>query len=323
MNILILGGTRFVGRHIVSAFLDAGHQVSVLTRGTATADLPEQVEHLQGDRNEGAAGLQALNGRTWDACVDVSGYTPLQVQASAELLAGQVGQYVFISTASVYAEPGRHPVRESDPLLPPTAHDCTEVNGQTYGPLKVACEQIVQATYGERCALLRPQIIVGPYDYTLRYPYWVDRAARGGTVLAGAAEAHLQVIDADDLARFTVQVVEQRLSGPFNVSGPRLTWPAFLETLGAKDVCWASAAQLAAAHASFDDLPIYLPDDHEQSGLMDMDHSRASAHGLTLTDPATTARKTQAWSEGAGLTYALTPEREAEIVTAVQAQQSS
>ncbi len=315
MNILILGGTQFVGRHIVEAFVDSGHAVTVLTRGKSKDELPEMVERLNGDRDDGPAGLAALTGREWDACVDVSGYTPRQVRASAEGLQGRVGRYVFISTVSVYAEPGRHPVREDDPLSTPTAEDVTEVSGATYGPLKVSCENIVHEVYGEHSTVLRPQIVAGPFDHTARYPYWVDRAARGGTVLApGDGSDFLQVIDARDLARFTVRVVEHGIDGIFNLAGPRLGWADFMDLLGVSDPVWVDAQVQKASGLGSRELPVYVPAGGEQGGLMDVDPARALAAGLTLTDPLVTAQDTRAWSRDAGLQYALTPEREAEVL---------
>ncbi|AIZ46309.1 NAD-dependent epimerase [Deinococcus radiopugnans] len=318
MNILILGGTQFVGRHIVEAFVDSGHAVTVLTRGKSKDELPEAVERLQGDRNEGKAGLRALTGREWDACVDVSGYTPRQVRASAEELRGHVGRYVFVSTVSVYAEPERHPVREDDPLSPPAAEDVTEVSGQTYGPLKVTCENIVRELYGDHCTVLRPQIVAGPFDHTARYPYWVDRAARGGQVLApGDGSDFLQVIDARDLARFTVKVVEDGIDGVFNLAGPRISWADFMTLLGVSEPVWVDAKTLETNGLGFKELPVYIPAGGEQGGLMDVDNTRAVTAGLTLSDPAVTAQETREWSKNADLEYALTPEREREILASL------
>ncbi|WP_221090079.1 NAD-dependent epimerase/dehydratase family protein [Deinococcus aquaedulcis] len=315
MDILVLGGTKFVGRHIVLALLAAGHRVTVLTRGQSPDELPAEVERLHGDRNASEAGLAALAGRTWAACVDVSGYTPGQVRASAEGLRAQVERYVFISTASVYAEPDRHPVREDDPLLPPAAEDVTEITGETYGPLKVTCEQIVQATYGERATILRPQIVAGPYDHTARYPYWPDRASRGGeTLLPGDGTDHVQVIDGRDLARFTVQVIEQGIGGVFNLAGPRLTWAEFARVLGITQPVWLGQDALDRAELGFRELPLYIPETAPQAGLMDLSAQRALAAGLTLTPPEVTAQDTRAWSAGAHLEYALSPEREAEVL---------
>ncbi len=316
MDILVLGGTQFVGRHIVLAFLAAGHRVSILTRGRTPDDLPPEVERLRGDRGE-AGGLDALGSRSWAACVDVSGYLPSAVRASSETLRGRVGRYVFISTASVYAEPDRHPVREDDPLLPAAQEDTMEVTGETYGPLKVTCEQIVLGAYGPDATILRPQIVAGPFDHTARYPYWVDRAGRGEeTLLPGNGTDHVQVIDARDLAQFTVRVVEGAVGGVFNVAGPRLSWGQFARLLGIREPVWVDAAQLEALGLGFRELPLFIPEDGAQAGLMDVSAERAVLAGLTLTPPEVTARDTRAWSEQAGLSYALTPQWEAEALAA-------
>jgi 2'-hydroxyisoflavone reductase len=129
MRVLILGGTQFVGRHIVEALLAGGHVVNTLTRGQSPDELPAQVERLRGDRDMGALGLEALAGRSWDACVDVSGYTPRQVRPSAERLRVRVRRYVFVSAVSVYGDPDQRPVRESHPRMPPAGEDVTEVEG--------------------------------------------------------------------------------------------------------------------------------------------------------------------------------------------------
>ncbi|MDV6373220.1 NAD-dependent epimerase/dehydratase family protein [Deinococcus arenicola] len=320
MNILILGGTQFVGRHIVEAFLASGHAVTVLTRGKSKDELPEQVERLHGDRDKGAAGLSALEDREWDACVDVSGYTPQQVRASASALQGRVGRYVFVSTVSVYAEPERHPVRETDTLSAPAAEDVTEVSSDTYGPLKVTCENIIHEVYGEHCTVLRPQIVAGPFDHTARYPYWVDRAARGGQVLApGDGTDYLQVIDARDLARFTVKVVENGTDGTFNLAGPRISWAEFMDLLGVSDPVWVDGETLTANDLNSSTLPVYIPKKSGQSGLMDVDNSQALTAGLTLTDPATTAQDTREWSKDADLKYKLTAKQEGEILASLSA----
>jgi 2'-hydroxyisoflavone reductase len=316
MHILILGGTQFVGRHIVEACLAFDHTVSILTRGQTADALPAPVERLRGDRDAGAAGLQALSGRSWDACVDVSGYTPRQVRVSAECLRAHVKRYVFISAVSVYGDPDRRPVRETHPLLPPAAEDVTEVNGETYGPLKVACEHIVREVYGERATLLRPQIVAGPHDPSGRYTYWVNRGARGGEMLApGDGSDHVQVIDARDLARFTVKVIEDDLGGAFNLAGPRITWAEFLQVLGAKQVVWVNTEILQSAGLIFpEQLPLFRPEHGARSSLMDVSSERARAADLTLTDPAITVRDTRAWSLGIDTPLALPPEREAELI---------
>ena len=319
MKILILGGTQFIGRHLTLTFLAAGHTVSVLTRGLSPDDLPPEVERLRGDRDGGPAGLHALSDRTWDACIDVSGYTPRQVRPSAELLRTQVQRYVFISSVSVYGDTQRRPVLETDPLLPAAAEDVTEINGETYGPLKVTCEGIVQELYGPQSTVLRPQIVAGPHDPTGRYPYWVNRAVQGGEMLApGDGSDHLQVIDVRDLARFAVRVVEDERGGVFNLVGPRLSWSTFMQVLGADPVTWVLTQVLEAQGVTSQELPLFRPEHGPLSSLMDVDPTRSLAAGLTLTDPAVTVQDTRAWSENARLTPPFTPEREAAVLAAAR-----
>jgi 2'-hydroxyisoflavone reductase len=315
MEVLVLGGTQFVGRHIVEALVAAGHRVSILTRGVSPDELPPEVERLRGDRDAGPAGLGALAGRTWDACIDVSGYTPRQVRASAELLRDGVKQYLYVSAVSAYGDPDERPVLETHPLLPPAAEDVTDVNGETYGPLKVACEQIVQEIYASRCTILRPQVVVGPHDPSGRYTYWVQRAMQGGEMLApGDGSDHLQVIDVRDVARFVRTATQERVTGVFNLAGPRITWAAFIELLGASVPVWVPAPILLAAGLTFLELPLYRPERGARASLMDVSSDRARAAGLTLTAPEVTLRDTRAWVQGRQLTAGLPPEREAALI---------
>jgi 2'-hydroxyisoflavone reductase len=315
INVLILGGTQFIGRHIVENLLAAGHQISILNRGQSPDALPSHVERLRGDRDDAVFGLEALTGRSWDACVDVSGYTPRQVRPSAEKLRASVKRYVFISAVRVYGDPDDRPVRETHPRVPPPSESITDVNDETYGPLKVACEEIVQRSYGDRCTILRPQIVVGPFDPSGRYAYWVRHALQGGEMLApGDGSDHVQVIDVRDLARFTRMVIESDLSGSFNLAGPRLAWAEFVRILGAENVVWVSSEIIKAAGLTFVELPLYRPELGALSGLMDVSNERARAAGLTLTEPETTVRDVRAWILGNDLTPALSPEREAELI---------
>ncbi len=315
MNLLVLGGTRFIGRHIVETFLDAGHHVSVFVRGKSPDELPAAVERLRGDRNDGVAGLDALTDRTWDACVDVSGYTPRQVRPSAELLEGRVGRYVFVSTVSVYEDTADVPIRETHALLPEAAEDVTEVTGDTYGPLKVTCERIVQDTYGDRCTILRPQIVAGPHDPTGRHTYWVQRAMQGGDMLApGDGNDFVQVVDARDIARFTRTIVDSAASGIFNMAGPRLTWAAFMTELGATQLVWVAADLIAAAGLTFTELPLFIPNGAARSSVMNVSADRAIDAGFTLTDPGVTIADTRDWLRIHPTTPALTPERERELI---------
>ena len=320
MDILILGGTRFVGRHIVQALIEGGHRVSVLTRGTSPDELPASVERLKGDRNEGVDGLSALHGRTWDACVDVSGYTPKQVRPSAESLHDRIGRYLFISTVSVYVDSSDAPVLETHPLLPEAAEDVTDITGETYGPLKVTCERIVRTAYGDRSTILRPQIVAGPFDPTGRHTYWVQRATAGGEMLApGDGSDYVQVVDARDIARFTQRALEKHTHGIFNMAGHRLTWAAFMQALGAVDPVWVPSALLDEAGLTFMQLPLYRPNGATFSSLMHVSHERASAAGLTLTDTQTTIRDVREWLRTHPVTPTLPPERERELIAKVRA----
>jgi 2'-hydroxyisoflavone reductase len=315
MRVLVLGGTQFVGRHIVEALLAAGHAVSIFTRGQSPDELPAAVERFRGDRDLGRAGLAALIGRTWDACVDVSGYTPTQVRASTELLRAVVGRYVYISAVMVYGDTAIRPVRETHARVPAAKEQVTDVNGETYGALKVACESIVQEIFGDRCTLLRPQVIAGPHDPSDRFTYWVARAGQAAEMLApGDGSDHVQFIDARDVARFVGAVIERDLDGCFNLAGRRLTWREFMRALGATNLVWVPAPILQSAHLSFMELALYRPERGTYSGLMEVSNERARAAGLCLTDLEVTIADTRAWLAGQELTLALSPERERELI---------
>jgi len=315
MKVIVLGGTQFVGRHIVEAMVEAGHSVSILNRGKSKDELPVQVERLRGNRDQGAAGLHALTGRVWDVCVDVSGFTARQVRASAEKLRSSVGHYVYVSAVSVYGDPLCGPVRETQPRLAPAGEDVIEVNGDTYGPLKVTCENIVQEIFANRCVLLRPQIVAGPHDPFDRFSYWVRRVTQGGEMLApGDGSDYVQFIDAGDVAQFTRIVSENALDGSFNLAGRRLTWTEFLTVLGAQKLVWVSADIIKAAGVTEFELPLYRPAGGPRSSLMHVSNERATDAGLTLTELNSTANEVRKWLSRKDLAPALSREREAEMI---------
>ena len=305
MKILILGGTLFLGRAVAAA-LERGHEVTLFNRGRHAAEPDSGVENLIGDRD---GQLDALRGRTWDAVVDTSGYVPRLVRASAELLAASVERYVFISSVSVYADFSR-PIDESSPLATMPDESLEEVTGPSYGPLKVLCERAVEEALPGRALVIRPGLIVGPHDPTVRFSYWTARIARGGEVLApGDPGTPVQLIDARDLAGWTIGMIEAGRPGVFNASGgPGLTMGELLDT--------CRSASGSEAHLTWVDetfltergvvpwahLPLWMPPSRESHTYFHrIGTDRALAAGLTFRPLAETVRETlawQRWSEG-------------------------
>jgi 2'-hydroxyisoflavone reductase len=257
MNILVIGGTRFVGRHIVAEALRRKHQVTIFNRGNNREVFPE-LEWLQGDRNND---IESLRGKFFDTVIDTCGYTPQQLELSNSILC-TTPHYTFISTISVYAEP-LEAFADEDAKLAELEKPTNEVTNETYGALKVLCEQGIQKTFAQ-CLILRPGIIVGPYDPTDRFSYWVWRTAQGGKMLAPAPmNAPAQFIDARDLANFTLDSLERSLTGIFNTVTPAnaLCFGDILETTleiskAHTQITWVSEDFLAKQDL---DLPLYVP----------------------------------------------------------------
>ena len=280
MKVLILGGTVFVGRHLAQAFFEAGHQVTVFNRGKTPNPLPAGVEHLGGDRDQGLLGLVSLAAGTWDLCIDTSGYTPSQVRPALSFLVPKVGRYLYVSAVMTYGDTQLRPVTEDNPLVLAAEEEVTTVDGETYGPLKVACENLVREFFPGQAIILRPQIVVGPHDPSGRLEFWCHRVATENPVKGpGDGTDHVQFVDVTDLARFAVLLAEKGISGTFQVAGHRVTWAEFLNLLGAKAVLWGPPEP---------DLPLYRPEHGLYSGLMHVSISRAQANGLVLTDLPTT-----------------------------------
>ncbi|HZQ05300.1 MAG TPA: SDR family oxidoreductase [Anaerolineae bacterium] len=318
MKILILGGTRFVGRHITDAALARGHTVTLFNRGRTNADLFSDVETLYGDRD---GGLDVLCGRRWDAVIDVNGYLPRLVRASAELLKNEVERYVFISTISVFADfttPGQ---TENAPLATLDDPNTETITGETYGGLKALCEQVVQQIFNGRALIIRPGYVVGPYDHTDRWTAWMRRVARGGEMLApGEPSDPTQFIDARDLAAFTCNLVEQKATGIYNVTGPaqRLTWGELFDEakrVSGSDVrfTWVNREFLEAHGVDYDELPLVLP--KEYLGGMMLDVTKAISAGLRFRPLERTIRDTLAWDAAENMPrLGLSLEREAELL---------
>lgn len=331
MKILILGGTLFLGRHVVEAALERGHDITLFNRGKTDPDAYPAVEKLRGDRD---GSLSALEGRSWDAVIDPGGYHPRIVRQSAELLARNVGQYVFISSISVYADVAPNG-DESRPLAMIEGEIPAELEMKYYGALKALCEQTAEEYFPGKTLNVRAGFIIGKYDRINRFPYWARRLAEGGEVLApGSPDAPVQVIDARDIAEWVVRQIEDGTTGNFNVTGEPMRFEEFLHHVKAgvgsdATFTWVDDDFLAAQEVRpLDEIVYWLPPDLH--GYMLWNTERAMATGLTLRPLADTARETWAWMQAnpdvsignggaARLQSGISREREAELLAAWRA----
>jgi 2'-hydroxyisoflavone reductase len=304
VRILIIGGTHFLGRHLVEAALARNHEVTLFNRGKTNP------------------------GHFWEAVVDTSGYVPRLVRLSAEVLKDNVPQYVFISTVSVYEDFKKVGITESDPVAKIQNETTEEITGETYGPLKALCEQAVHDVFGrEGTLIVRPGLIVGPHDPTDRFTYWLVRVRRGGDVLAPQKpEAPIQIIDARDLAEFIIQLIEEHAFGIYNATSPadELTMGKLLEV--SKQVSgsdanfkWASVEFLEQNNVQpWSDMPVWIPDDEEHAGFARVDAVKAIQAGLTFRPLEETVRDTLEWAKMRPADHewraGLKPEREQELL---------
>lgn len=309
MKLLIIGGTKFVGRHLVAAALERDHEVTLFNRGSQSAPFAD-VETIRGDRNRDLAKLQ---GRRWDAVIDTCGYLPRAVKDAAETLSGSVARYVFISSQSAYADVSVRGVDETAPLRTLTDEQlerayAIDTAGQPsyaelYGGLKALCEQAAEQAMPKRVLIVRPGLIVGPYDYTDRFTYWVLRAARGGEVLApGRPARSVQLIDARDLAEWIVSMIERDATGTYNAnrSPNTLTMQNVLDeckSVSATDAyfTWASEAFLREEKvAAWSEMPLWLPEEEapQLAGFMFINCDKALAAGLRIRPLRETIRDT-------------------------------
>ncbi len=319
MRLLVLGGTKFLGRAAVEAALARGHEVTLFNRGETNPELFPEAEKLRGDRT---ADLSALEGREWDVVLDPSGYIPSVVRASAEALVDSTAHYLFVSSVSVYASLAA-PVDEESPVaeLGELPDDKLTEDYSNYGALKALCDQAVADVFGERQASVRPGLIVGANDPTGRFTYWPHRVARGGRVIAPAPpEGQVQFIDASDLGSWLVDLSERQAGGVYNATHPGRSWREVLETcreVGSSDASfeWVSN-ELLNEHevGEWMELPLWISDP-AAAAMHEVDVSRAVAAGLTFRPLDQTVRDTlehAATVDAVGLT----PEREAELLAA-------
>jgi 2'-hydroxyisoflavone reductase len=309
LRILVLGGTGFIGPHMVRQALDRGHEVTLFNRGRTNTHLFPEVEKLVGNRN---GRLDALRGRSWDVVIDNSGYYPSHVRASAELLHGSVDHYVFTSTIDAYRDFRMVGMDESYPLHPADPNR-PEDPSRFYGPLKADCERIVLEIYGSSSTQVRPGWIAGPGDNNHLLTYWVIRIDRGGEVLApGVPSDYMQVTDVRDLAEWYIHIAETKLSGGYSAVGPVLSWGDTLERIraaigsGAR-FTWVDADFLLARDQKpWTDIPLWWPARNDWGppsfggnlggeGAFAIDGALARANGFSNRSLEDTARSTLDW----------------------------
>ena len=332
-KILVLGGTGFLGPAFVTAALARGHKVTLFNRGKTRPQLFPDVEKLHGDRDpKKGEGLKALEGHSWDAVLDTSGYYPRMVQASAELLAPHVQHYMYISSISAYSDNDKPGEDESGPtakLADPTVEEMGK-NFVNFGGLKRLCEEAAEKAMPGRVANVRPGYIVGPEDGSDRFTYWPVRYARGGEMLApGSPEDPLQFIDVRDLAEWLVVVMENKLTGIYNATGPEKPWTmgrlfsACKEATG-KDtkLLWVPSEFLLKHGEDGDgDIPIWAPPLGKTKGFHLRSIDKALKAGLKFRPGELTVRDTLAYFQSLPeerrnkMRAGLTPEKEQELLT--------
>lgn len=329
LDILVLGGTGFIGPHMVREALRRGHSVTLFNRGRTNSTLFPDLETIKGDRD---GGLDGLRGRKWDAVIDNSGYVPRHVQDSARLLASNVDRYLYISTVSVYAD-FSIVNNEDSPLATIADETVEEVNGETYGALKALCEKRAAAEIDAgRYTVLRPTYICGPGDRTDRFSYWPIRTRKGGEMLwPGTPEDLVQIVDVRDLANFTIDCLDRNISGTYNMANPpgSLTIGGLLEDCQAVtatdvDAIWIEEGFLRE-HDMLGgrDLPVWHGSDE-----LAVSSVRALRAGFDHRPERETARDLLAWwdtlpeERRARIKSGPAPEREAEVIAAWKARQS-
>jgi len=336
MKILIIGGTKFLGRHLITAAQARGHEVTLFNRGKYSAETFANVEQIHGDRNRD---LDKLSGRNWDAVIDTCGYLPQSVKLSAEALKNSVNQYVFISSASVYTDIKEANFDENTPVsrlneeqqkradaIDPSGELTGATLGEMYGALKALCEQAAENAMPDRVLTVRSGMIVGEFDPTDRFTYWVMRVARGGEVLApGTPERFVQLIDARDLSEWIIKMVEQNDTGVYNATGKPLilTMEKMLEEIKTAsrsdaEFTWVDEDFLAREGIEpWGDMPFYLPEsDKDLEHFLSMSIDKALQTGIEFRPFSETIRDTLEWrkTKSDALKAGIDAEREKEAL---------
>jgi 2'-hydroxyisoflavone reductase len=320
MKLLIIGGTRFLGYHLVEAALARGHEITLFNRGKHSLPDAKNVETIVGDRK---LDLSKLGVRRWDAVIDTCGYLPRVVKASAEFLSDSVERYVFISSLSVYDDVSVAGLDETAAVKTLSDEQLEQAyaidsSGETsavtyaklYGGLKALCEKAAETAFPNRVLTIRPGLIVGPHDYTDRFTYWVDRVARGGEVLApGRPDAYLQFVDVRDLAEWIVRMVEQEKTGIYNANclpGTHTMENVLQEckVVSASDASftWVSDDFLLQEQVTpWSEVPLWMPEETTHlKGFMFINCDKAIAAGLRFRTLVDTIQATLDWHKMTG-----------------------
>jgi 2'-hydroxyisoflavone reductase len=298
LEILILGGTSFLGPALVNAALARGHRVTLFHRGISNPKMFPDLRHVYGDRRRD---LQLLQDGSWDCVIDTCGWVPDVVDASASFLQHRANLYVFVSTGSVYADLSHIGLDENSPTSQVCYQPGQAPSEDAMGGLKALCERAVAARFSGRALIIRPGTLVGRDDPLHRLAYWTHRVQQGGEVLApGKPDRHIQLIDVRDLAEWVIGMLEMRRVGTYNtVSRPAdLTMGDLIETC--RRVCnldasisWVSDQILCSQDIRLNALPFWIPASMSQyAGLYAMDSRKAIESGLHFRDLAETIRST-------------------------------
>jgi 2'-hydroxyisoflavone reductase len=343
MKLLVLGGTWFLGRALAEDALLRGHKVTTFNRGTSGEDVPG-VEPIRGDREDRTSLERLASSGTWDAVVDTSGFVPRIVLGSARALANRVDRYVFVSTVSVYQGWPVEPLSEDSSVLA-CPSDAGPEFGETdprgyptrYGFQKVGCERAVHEVFDGHSLVLRPGVILGPYEYVGRLPWWLRRITRGGRVLApGSPDRAIQPVDVRDVAAFVLTALEAGVTGTFNVAAPEghATYGSFLDdcvrVMGsdAKLVWVDDGFLLEHGIKQWTEIPLW----RTYAGTWRVAADRARAAGLACRPLAATVRDTAAWLRGGvevgrprptQSKHGIDPDKEARILAAWESRLSS
>lgn len=282
MDLLILGGAGFIGRQLTRQCLEAGHRVTVVSRNASR--LPTQVQILGEDRDGAFVSDSELDDQHWQVCIDLCGYSPAQMHNSLSQLAERVDRYIYLSSVQVYRETDLTPLNEQSPTKTAIADPAALLDNNSFGPLKVACEQVLKQVLPEHSCIIRPQVVTGPDDPRGHMAFWIERANHPRpTLMPGDGDDFLQVIDVFDLCRFILLTAEKKLVGTYNAAGRAISWRHFAKLLAVKNPAWVEAKTLNKQHLDYRALPLYHPQQDRKSCYMAIDNSKAINAGLTLT----------------------------------------